>query len=67
MPENRSIFSYVATSATIHPGKDGRSPSIWFETVKGPVRIELPATLACELADNIAAAFRLPPPEPTRE
>jgi len=58
MVVKRSIFSFVATAATIHPGKGEEQPSIWFETIQGPVRVEMPTKLACELADKILAEFR---------
>jgi hypothetical protein len=55
--QKRSIFPYVATGVTIHPGRGAQSFSIWFETSRGPVVVELPSELAHELAAGLVVGL----------
>ncbi len=62
MVNKREIFSYAASEATVHLGKDGRSLSIWFEVGRGIARVTLPLELARSLVDQVA--FALAPSHP---
>jgi len=65
MVQPRSIFPYVASEATVHPGKDEQSLVVWFEVGRGIAHVEMPAELARALADQIDAALPPRPPKTT--
>ncbi len=67
MVQQRSLFPYVASEATVHLGKDGQSLAIWFEVGAGIASIEMPSALADALIDRIAFALAQRPPKTTQQ
>lgn len=62
MTQGHSGVSYVATAASLHPGKNDGSFSIWLHTDQGAIHVEMSVRLASGLADQIAAELHRPPP-----